>query len=647
MDFKSTFLITFFSLFSFLAHSEIRLPQVIGDQMVLQRNQVVPLWGWADVRERIKVSFNGQELKTRADREGKWRVELEPMSAGGPYNLIISGKNTITLSDILIGDVWVASGQSNMEWPMSRVDGAEEAIARASYPKIRLFTVPRSVSKDPKADIEQREWQETTPGTIQSFSAVAYFFGKHLQQHLDIPIGLIHTSWGGTEVEAWTSTQAINSVEDFKQEMEELENMDLMQRKQEMEMALQKYMPDPDDLPYLGGTAVWSGTEYDDSGWATMEIPGLWEASKLPGLNGVVWFRKEVDIPKEIADQEFILHLGPIDDQDITWVNGIKVGETNQYDQVRNYQTERGVFKPGKNVITIRVNDTGGGGGIWGQPDQIYLQARDVKQDLSGPWKFRVSEADVNSAISPNEYPTMLFNAMINPLIPFAIKGVIWYQGEANASRANQYRKLFPLMITDWRNHWQQGDFPFLFVQLANFIPQPTQPGQTSWAELREAQTKTLALPNTAMAVTIDIGNPDDIHPTNKQDVGHRLALAARKIAYGEDLVYSGPQYNRMEIDGDQVTITFDHVGSGLKAKSKYGYVRGFQLAGKDQQFHWAKAELTGDSQVKVYAAEVNDPTAVRYNWGDSPDGNLYNKEGLPAIPFRTDDWQNLISREK
>lgn len=630
----------------------IRLPRIIGSGMVLQQKQAVPIWGWASPRERITIEFNGQLIKTRAGKDGKWRIELTPMEAGGPYAMTLSGKNTLTLNDILIGEVWICSGQSNMQWTVSSSNDAEQEIAAADYPHIRLFSVERQIQLVPTDDLDKGEWQTCTPATIPDFSAVAYFFGRDLQDNLQVPIGLIHTSWGGTNVETWISGPTITQIEGFEQSTEGLTVEAMQAMKAEQAARFQKILSEFGDSEggIENGKAIWAAPGLDESDWKTMDVPGLWETKGLDGIDGVIWFRKTIALSESAANTSGMIHLGPIDDNEITWINGHQVGFTNAYNEPRNYAVSADHLQPGKNVITIRVEDTGGGGGLYGSADEMKLTLGNIEIPLAGNWKYRISPVGLelnSSGMGPNDKPTLLFNGMINPLIPYAFQGAIWYQGESNAGRAYQYRELFPALIRDWRGYWKR-DFPFLFVQLANFKKAKLTPDDSDWAELREAQTMTLAEPHTGMALAIDIGEADDIHPRNKQDVGSRLALSARKVAYGQDIIHSGPKYASMEIKGKVIEITFDYVGEGLMPfEDKYGYLRGFSIAGEDQHFQWAQAEIIGN-KVHVSNPAVSNPVAVRYAWADNPaDANLYNATRLPAVPFRTDTWKGITYDKK
>jgi sialate O-acetylesterase len=560
----------------------------------------------------------------------------------------IDGKNEIELKNILLGEVWVCSGQSNMQWTVSNSNNSEQEISNANFSRIRLFTVPQVTSVRPKETLLRGEWLECSPATIPDFSAVGYFFGRELYNTLNVPIGLIHTSWGGTNIETWTSARSISRVDEFKAVVEELKEIDEEEYVRSTKKKFDKLMAEFGETKggLVDGKALWADPALDETTWKDMELPQLWERAGLDKLDGVVWFRKTVDVPAEIAAKGGELHLGKIDDSDITWINGHKIGEMiEKYNEPRIYEIEPGILKGGKNVIAVRVEDYRGGGGLYGNPDDMFLAAGDFHLSLVGSWKYRISPQDLSidmGAMGPNDKPTLLFNAMIHPIMKYNVRGAIWYQGEANADRAYSYRTLMPLMIEDWRFHFQNPDMAFLIVQLANFMQPSPEPAQSAWAELREAQLKSLEVANTGMAVAIDIGEADDIHPRNKQDVGYRLSLWARKLVYGEDIVSSGPLYKGQTIEGDRIRLTFTNVGQGLCARDKYGYLKGFTIAGEDQKFVWAKAIIENNTVV-VYSEKVPTPVAVRYAWADNPDdANLYNKDGLPASPFRTDEWPGI-----
>ncbi len=643
-------------------YADIRLPAVIGDNMVLQRGEKASIWGWADPGEEISVhvSWNSSQRRVVADGNGRWQFRMETPKAGGPYEMTLAGKNTITLRNILCGEVWVCSGQSNMEMAVRDVANGEQEIAAANLANIRLFTVQKKIAETPQADCVG-QWTPCSPQTVAGFSAVGYFFGRHLHKELNVPVGLINTSWGGTVAEAWTSDRTLEKMPEFKTLMEEIAqsraNPDASMKKyqEEMEQWQQKIQS--------AGTQDKScvAPDLDDSGWQEMELPVLWEQAGLANFDGLVWFRKTIDVPESWAGKEAVLELGPIDDMDTTWVNGVKVGahmEPGQWLVARQYKVAAGIIKAGRNVIVVQVLDTGGGGGIYGQAEQMRVKLAGAGADAAispaGKWRYKVSSDMASMPPLPKQptwvnnpnAPTVLYNGMIAPLIPFAIRGAIWYQGESNADRAYQYRQLFPAMIEDWRRSWGGGKFPFLFVQLANFMAVKPEPGESAWAELREAQCMTLSQPQTGMATIIDIGDAIDIHPKNKQDVGRRLALWALANTYGrENVARSGPLYKSMKIKDGRVVVRFDHVDGGLVAKGG-GPLTGFAIAGADRKFVWAEAEIQGKTVV-VRSDRVSKPMAVRYAWADNPVCNLYNGAGLPASPFRTDEWPGVTAGRK
>jgi sialate O-acetylesterase len=631
--------------------AEVRLPKVIGSNMVLQRDREVNIWGWADVREKVTVTINGQEESVRTGKDGRWMVILQPMPAGGPFEMVIEGKNRITLQHILVGDVWVCSGQSNMEWSVQNADNAEDEIAAADYPEIRLFTVPKNIQFMPAEDVPSGEWQVCSPETVPGFSAVGYFFGREIYLETGVPVGLISSNWGGTNVETWTSREMAQTDPVMREAVATIENISPQELQEQIRKERNAFIASLGGLEegIINGEPVWAGPALDLSAWKEMEVPGVWEDAGLGGLDGVVWYRRTMTLTPEQAAQDALLRLGPIDDSDRTWVNGIEVGTTmNAYATEREYKVPAAILVPGENTLVVRIEDYRGNGGFWGSPDAMLLQNPAGNITLAGTWKYRISAADlsVNTAIniSPNAKPTLLFNGMIHPLLNFEVLGAIWYQGESNAAQAYRYRKLFPNLVRDWRNQWDNPDLGFYFVQLANYKAAKARPAESDWAELREAQAMTLQLPHTGMAVAIDIGDADDIHPRNKQDVGKRLARTALHDTYGKDIAWSGPVLEGMTVDGPTVILQFDPMDSALVVRDKYGYVKGFAVAGEDRVFHWAKGVHQGNN-IYLRSEAVEKPVAVRYGWADNPDdANLYNTAGLPAGPFRTDDWPGITS---
>lgn len=632
----------FYTVLSYSAFAEVTLPHIFSDNMVFQQQQPIKVWGWADPKESVEVSFLDQVKKAKADKDGKWQLELDAVSHGGPYELKVKGKNNdICFSNILVGEVWLCAGQSNMEWIVENVKDAKNEISNADYPQIRSFNVIKDMSMELKDDLDG-EWEVCSPQTVSNFSAVAYFFARKLYRELNIPIGIINSSWGGTDIESWTSANMFEQLpaslraryqsvdaKNFKQFAKEVS-----QRKAAYEKAL---LSDPGDIQ------KWFTSDYDDSEWESVPVPGIWK-NELIAVDGTVWTRLELELPETAAGKSATLNLGPIDDNDVTWINGVEVGHTEGHTVERVYSVPQDLLKVGKNVITVKVIDSGGDGGVYGKADNLCLEIGARRYSLAGEWKYKtgVTKNQFNYIdFSPNMYYAILFNSMINPITKFKVKGVIWYQGENNASNAYNYRTMFPALIKDWREQWGY-EFPFYWVQLANFMEKDEEPEDSQWAELREAQTMTLALPKTGQAVITDIGQADDIHPRNKQHVGLRLALNALNKDYGmTDLVYSGPTYKSMKIEGNKVIISFDNIAGGLIVKNKYGYIDGFAVAGKNGKFYWAKAYLDGD-KVVVSSDKVMEPADVRYAWSNNPDVNLFNSEGLPAASFRTDKRKGI-----
>lgn len=641
------FILVISLVFSLNSIANVRLPKLFADDMVLQRNQLIPIWGWADAHEKIEIRFNKQLKSTKADKNGKWIVRLDAENAGGPYELSIKGKNRLVLKNVLVGEVWICSGQSNMAFTVSEAMNAEKEINDAEYPFIRHFTVERDVSSLPKDDVKLGKWEVSNKTTVGNFTAVGYFFAKKLYEELKIPIGLINTSWGGTCSETWTSREAFENSEEFASMIAEMPKVNLDSISQIFVKSITKRIETLQGSEInQGKAALFKELEFNDVSWPEINQPELWETQELGEFDGVVWLRKTISLSANDAGKAGTLELSKIDDEDITYINGIEVGRNNIWDAKRKYTIPAGLLKAGENTIAIRVVDGGGGGGIYGDPSDFKLTVENNAIQLSGKWKYQVES--VKSDISPNSYPSLLYNAMINPLIPFAIQGVLWYQGETNAWRAQQYKKAFPLMINDWRNKWQQGDFPFYFVQLSSFNETNGNSNNGSmWAELREAQTQTLQLPNTGMCVTTDIGDPLDIHPKNKQDVGNRLAAIALSKTYKKNIVYSGPTFKSMEKAGSKIIASFENIGSGLATPDKYGYIKGFEIAGDDQIFYYAKAKIV-DDKVVIYNENVSNPAAIHFGWADdASDNNLYNKEGFPVAPFRTDNWKNVTETIK
>lgn len=613
--------------------------------MVLQRDKDCNVWGTADAKEKITLQLKDNIYKTVADNNGKWKIIIPTQPAGGPFQITIRGNNNITLNNILFGDVWICGGQSNMQFHVSELAQKENDSARDNNSNIRIFTAGLALNYVPQDTLTSGEWKVASVQTIQDFSAVAFFFGRYLQEKLHVPIGLISDNLGATAVETWMSAEALHKFPQFGVYY----NAYLAPKKsfKQLDDEFEKIKPEWEKNYYLkddpGLKQQWYLPSTDTTDWKTMDLPGNWEDKGMPDYDGSVWFRKQFDLPKDYKRGGYHINIGQVDDYNTAWVNGYKIGETFGNLNYSNYTAPDSILKPTNNVLVVRVFDAGGKGGMYNMFwDWSWI----------GKWKYKPGrKIDASKFVKPRVVnadlfasPSILFNGCIAPITQLFIKGAIWYQGESNASRAEEYKQLFPAFIQDWRKQFNQPDFPFLFVQLANYMDEPAKPKPSEWAELREAQASALALPNTGMAVAIDIGDAFDIHPKNKQDVGKRLGIAALKAAYNIDTVRTSPMYTRMQIISDSIIIYFN---DSVFTKDKYGYVRGFCIAGKDSMFHWAKAYIKNNAVV-VYSAETHEPIAVRYAWANNPGAlDLYNKEGLPVAPFRTDDWKGITSGKK
>lgn len=639
---------TLFSIIiiSISTYGQVKLPKLVSNGMVLQREAKVRIWGWAAAGEKISVKFIEASYNTVADDKGDWSITLPKLKAGGPYDMQINASNSITLNDILIGDVWVCSGQSNMGFVMQ--DAASiygDEIANSTNKFIRQFAVPIKYDFNKEhEDLASGSWQSADPKTVLKFSAVAYFFAKDLYRKYKIPVGLINSSMGGSRTESWMSQNALKQFPNLYEESQLYKDSSLiaMTEKQDRERAaVWNKMANGNDESQKDPQGPWYRVDLNTSGWDTMQVPGKWADTKLGHVNGVVWFRREFEVPASLAGKQCKLKLGRIVDADSVFINGTFVAQGFSMYMQRNYNIPSNVLKKGVNNITVRiVNNAGRGGFVGGKPYEII--AGDNKIDLKGIWKFKLGYK-----MDPLPEQTFimwkasgLYNAMISPLLKYTIKGAIWYQGESNTSRSIEQRALFPALIKNWRDKWNLGLFPFLFVQLPNFVERTDELPESDWALFREAQMKALSVPNTGMAVTIDIGEWNDIHPLDKKDVGARLALAAQKVAYGDNkVVYSGPIYDSMKIKGNKIILYFKDKGSGLIAKHNKA-LKCFEIAGPDKKFVLAKAEIKNNTVI-VWNNKISNPVAARYAWADNPEGaNFYNREGLPASPFRTGDFK-------
>jgi sialate O-acetylesterase len=626
--------------------SDLRLPPLFTDHMVVQRDVTIPIWGWAPPRARVTVKLDDRTASTTADSTGRWRLAFSPLPAGGPHTITVSGANTrLVVHDMLAGDVWLASGQSNMEFRVDQGANAAQEIASAHDSAIRHFKIPISWAERPVDSLAGGSWAPADSQHVGAFSAVAYFFVRELRASQKVPIGIVNSTWGGSAIETWISARAQGMREDDPAKAFAAER----QRVDSLGAALRARLGNVGDHDpgMTDQGAPWASPTLDTTGWRPIHVPALWETQGYDGVDGVAWYRTTVTLTADEAARGARLMLGAIDDDDITWVNGTEVGRTNGYNVPRTYEVATTALHPGVNVIAVRVADGGGGGGIGGSTIVPHLEIGGTTKPLPAEWSFRVGALSFGmDGQRINKLPAVTYNRMIYPLLPMPIKGVIWYQGESNANNAAEaraYRTQFATLIRSWRRELNGGkgaDFPFFWVQLPNFGQADAEPpAESPWALQRESMQAALTLPNTGQAITIDVGEAGDIHPKDKQDVGRRLGLVGRRVAYREPVVSSGPTYRSHTTDGSRVTLTFDHINGGLVTSAPSGEVGGFAVAGTDRKFVWARARIEGD-HVVVSSDRVRQPIAVRYAWANNPpDANLYSKAGLPAAPFRTDTW--------
>jgi len=651
----------FLSYSAGLSQGTIQLPYFFGDNMVLQRQKPIKIWGTSFSKKSFEIKFTGEKRKVKPDASGNWKVEFPAKEASGPYEMKFLSDSLFSFKNVMIGDVWLCSGQSNMEWTVMQAFNSGYELRSADIPEIRCFTMSKKRSLSPLSNTSLAQWEISTPDNAAFYSAVAYFFAKNIHEWEKVPIGLINSTWGGTPIEFWTGLESLSSHPDFKEMATSL----LSQHKTFQPVKVSQQKTDNEnikthdkDVPLDKGFAEkWYSLDYNPVEWMPFIAPGHWENQGLKDYDGVVWLRKEFYVPTQLAKRNLVVNLEILDQFDRTFFNGVEIGSINWPGGRRIYYVPGEIVKEGKNLLAIRIENASGNGGFESK-NAIDLRLQELVESdkplivpLSGKWLMKQVEvlkqsipyqgADLNT-ISSN------YNAMIAPLASLSLKGILWYQGESNRLRAYQYRSLFPLMIKDWRKQFQQGDLPFLFCQLAGNLSLTENPVESSLAELREAQTMALALPQTGMAVTIDIGNPYDVHPTNKQEVGRRLALEAEKSVYGKTKLQTSPIYKSMKIEGNKIHIYFTNADSGLIAK--YGDLKGFAIAGEDRKFVWAKAEVRSN-EVVVWNDDIRFPVAVRYAWTGSPvesnGANLYNKDEFPASPFRTDTWEGMTVNEK
>jgi sialate O-acetylesterase len=611
---------------------------MFGDNMVLQRGKPNTLWGWSRPGDPVRVEIAGRVSQTMTGPDGRWRLRIEPPAPGGPYTVRIDGAQHVVLREVLVGDVWLCGGQSNMEFILRRARNGADEIKTADRPEIRLYSVARRIAYSPAA-VPRGTWKICAPRTAADFSAVAYFFARRLQEHVPVPIGLIADCQGGSPAESWMSPESLRGLKDFDAALAEIER--IRKRGGPEHGSFLMHWLDQYDIGLRDDT--WAAPNLDESQWKDLRIPGGFQELGVADVPSVCWFRKEITLPDPLPAGRAVLSLGAIDKMDTAYINGQWIWASSWVENPRDYAVREGVLKPGKNLVALRVFKMEQGGFL-AKPEQLRLAFGDAKViPLSGEWKGRVS-VDARPPhplpLDVENYPTMptvLHQGMIAPVAPLALTGAIWYQGEANFTRAHQYRALLPALIEDWRRLFGQGDFPFYIVSLPAFMQRKDEPGDDAWAELREAQALAVRdVPNTALAVTVDTGDADDIHPKDKKVVGERLALCALARHYGKAIPYQGPTFRSARRLHGALKLYFDHTEGGLVVKGeKPGE---FMIAGKDRKWRWADARIEGDAVV-VSSAMVPDPAAARYAWQANPQATLFNGAGLPAVPFRTDDW--------
>ncbi len=601
--------------------AKVRLPKLVSDKMVLQRDTDLKIWGWADAGEKVTVRLQGNYYETEADKNGNWEVTLPPQQAGGPYLLEV---NEIVIRDVLVGDVWLCSGQSNQETPIHRLTEMFPEINVSNNHMIRHYKVPTQDIKETLAEeiAGNAVWHSGVASEVMNWTALAYFYAQEAYAKTKVPQGMLVSSLGGSAIESWVSQEHLKEFPRLVLDKEALELMNQASKDQ--------------------GEGKWNQLNWDDSDWKTMQMPGTWRENGV-NVRGTVWLRKDFEIPEAMEGRHARLAMGTLVHNDAVFVNGVYVGSTGYEYPPRRYQIPAGVLRKGKNTIAVRLNAPAGNGEfIKDKPYKIIGDAAEI--DLTGTWKYKVGLdlAEVSKYAerlkNRQSVGSGLYNGMIYPIRHYRVKGAIWYQGESNAGRSHEYGALMSALITNWRELWQKPELPFLLVQLPNFMEKHEKPTDSGWARIREAQLNTFkTTPNTALAVTYDVGEWNDIHPLNKKAVAQRLFLGARKVVYGEKVTHSGPVYKDMKIEGDKIVIFFTETGRGLMAKG--GTLKHFAIAGEDKQFVWAEAAIRGN-KVVVSSKSVKNPVAVRYAWSDNPDeANLCNKEGLLASPFRTDNW--------
>ncbi|WP_162125736.1 sialate O-acetylesterase [Pseudoxanthomonas wuyuanensis] len=629
------------ALLAATAQAEVRLSPVFGEHMVLQRDRPLRLWGQATPGQTLTVELADRKASTRVGADGRWHVQLAALPAGGPHRLRVKGDQTVELRDVLIGDVWLLGGQSNMEWPLAQTDTGPEEVASPQNPQLRHLRVPHRASVKPEAEIAPAPWVVAEPGRVGEFSAIGYHFARQMQAVQGVPIGLINTAWGGSMLETWVRRDAALQDPDLAPAVRALSADNAAYAavvRRQLQERVATWQP---GLPLQGVDASrWSAAEDIDGNWPKLDALHEWEGQGLANLDGVVWMRKRVELSAAQAAGAAELHLAKVDDCDETWVNGQRVGGQCGWEQPRRYALPAGVLREGANWIAVRVTDSGGGGGIHGEAAALRLDTAAGAVSLAGSWRARVEQVKAAAGPAANDAPTLGHNGLIAPLHGLSVRGVLWYQGEENSGRAAAYADGFQRLIQDWRGQFGDPDLPFLFVQLAAWLPLAENiPGAGGWAELRESQAAALALPHTGMATAIDVGDEVDIHPRNKRTLGHRLAALAMHQFGLRAAPAGGPRLVGHEARDGEIHLRFGDTAGGLRTARAGEPLRGFLLAGADRRWVSAQGRFDGD-RIVLHSPAVPTPVAARYAWVNNPsEANVVGGDGLPLPPLRTDDW--------
>jgi len=619
---------------------------IFGDNMVLQRGKKNTIWGWSEPGDKVRIEIAGEHASGVAGPDRRWQVKIQPPAVGGPYTIKITGHETVELHNVLVGDVWLCGGQSNMQVPLRSARNGDEEVKSANFPEIRFFSVaPHSAYHH--TDVVEGTWKVVSPKTADRVSAIAYYFARKVQQEIHVPIGLVVDALGGTPAEAWTSAAALRPLKDFDVPLAELEKLAAMGAPEYGNYVMHWY-----DQYDAGMKGNWAAPDVDDSTWKAVDIPGGFSELGVPDTPAVAWFRKEVVVPDPLPPGGASLFLGSIERMDTAYINGTQVGASAWVENPRVYFIPDGLLKPGKNVVAIRVLKTKPQGGFLGKPEELRLELGDKTSiALAGKWKGQLSVDARPPHPLPIGYenwpvmPSVLYEGMLAPLAPLSITGALWYQGEQNSERGFQYRRILPAMIADWRKLFGQGDFPFYIVSLPTFRQRSETPTDDTWAETRESQALTAAsVSNSCLAVTIDTGDPDNLHPKDKQPVGERLALCALAKHYGKKVVYSGPTLASVERLPGSIRLHFAHTDGGLVVKG--AKLEEFTIAGEDRKWYWADARIEGDTVV-VSSSSVPNPKEARYAWQSNPAATLFNGAGLPGGPFRTDTWPGITEGQR